>query len=275
MSTLTGPALILALLAGATPAEELDRARRLVDVELRYGVAIEVLDRLLQDPDLARKERIEAYRLLGVAYAAKGASDSAEAAFGALLELEPSYVLDPRLSPKIRSVFDRAKAKVARPVRLLDVRALSSGRRVSVTARIEDPDHRVRRVRLYSRFGDRAFEAVEMNRTEDRAETMLILPDLDRLRVEYYVEAENDAGEALARAGSPEAPSSVLLERQVDFTPPPPGTEPAVASPWYGEWWVWTIVAGVVGAGVAATVIAVETSKGGTPPSTLDPIRLE
>lgn len=273
MSSLAGPALILALCVAATPAEELTRARRLVDAELRYGAAIEVLDRLLQDPDLSRKERIEAYRLLGVAYAAKGAGDSAEAAFGALLELEPGYVLDPRLSPKIRSAFDRAKSKVARPVRLLEVRALPSGHRVAFTARIEDPDRRAETILLYSRFGERAFESVEMSRAEDQAEAILILPDLEQLRVEYYLEAMSAEGDVLARAGSPEAPSSVVLDRQVDLAPPAP--DQPVATPWYGKWWVWTIVAGVVGAGVAATVVAVENGGGATPPSTLDPIHLE
>src|SRR5687768_16513240 len=96
----------------------------MIDSELRYSAAIELLDRVLQDPDLSRKERVEAYRLLGIAYAAKGKPDSAEAAFAALLELEPEFVLDPLLSPKIRTIFEQAQAQTTKKPKLEEVTAL-------------------------------------------------------------------------------------------------------------------------------------------------------
>src|SRR5687767_1870143 len=102
----------------------------MIDVELRYGAAIELLDRVLQDPDLSRKERVETYRLLGIAYAAKGKPDSAEAAFTALLELEPDFVLDPLLSPKIISIFEQAQAKSAKKAKLEEVTAQPRERRL-------------------------------------------------------------------------------------------------------------------------------------------------
>ena len=88
----------------------LERAHQLVTVELRYADSIELLQRVLADPELQRTERVEAYRLLGIAYAARGATGSATAAFAELLALEPEYVLDPLLSPKIHRCFESARA---------------------------------------------------------------------------------------------------------------------------------------------------------------------
>ena len=248
----------------------------MIDVELRYGAAIELLDRVLQDPDLSRKERVEAYRLLGIAYAAKGKPDSAEAAFAALLELEPDFVLDPLLSPKIRTIFEQARAKTAKEPRLEEVTALPRDRRLTITARLEDPGARVQDILLFSRFGDREYEPQRMERAEERAEAILTLPMLDRLRVEYYLEARDAGGEVVARAGSAATPSAIVIERTVPQVTPPPPPLPAIEepTPWYAEWWVWVIAAGVIGAGVA-TAVAIDQTKDEAPSGTLPPIRLD
>ena len=59
----------------------------------------------------AAPESSPTLRLIGIASVAQGASESAEAAFVALLNVDPSYRLDPLLSPKIREVFDRARRR--------------------------------------------------------------------------------------------------------------------------------------------------------------------
>jgi tetratricopeptide (TPR) repeat protein len=248
----------------------------MIEVELRYASAIELCEQVLKDPDLSRKERVEAYRLLGIAYAAKGKPDSAEAAFHALLELEPELELDPLLSPKILSIFEEAQAKIAARPRLEEVAAIPHDRRVTISARLEDPSRKVQDVLLFSRFGDREYESSPMTREGDRAEAILTLPMLERLRVEYYLEARDGRGEVLARAGSAETPSSVVLERQIPELAPPPPPAPAIepATPWYAEWWVWVIAAGVIGAGVA-TAVAIDQSSSDPPSGTLDPIPLD
>jgi tetratricopeptide (TPR) repeat protein len=250
----------------------------MIDVELRYSVAIELLDRVLQDPDLSRKERVEAYRLLGIAYAAKGKPDSAEAAFAALLELEPDFVLDPLLSPKILAIFEQAQARSAKRPKLEEVSAVPRERRLTITARLEDPSERVQDILLFSRFGDREYEPQRMERAADRAEAVLTLPMLDRLRVEYYLEARDVRGDVVARAGSAETPSAIVMERAIPQVAPPSPPPPLAAidepTPWYAEWWVWVIAAGVIGAGVA-TAVAIDQTKEEGPSGTLPPIRLD
>lgn len=265
---------VLAMLL-ATPSRDLARAQAFVD-ELRYQAAIKTLDRVLQDPDGTAKERIDAYRLLGIAYAATDAPEAAEAAFAALLEIEPGYVLDPLLSPKIRSAFDRAKKTRAPPVTIVEVVATAIEGRVEVSGRVDDAGDRVDTVEIHSRSAGDAYAPAPMARDGDRIAAAILLPISDRHRVEYYVVARDRAGREVARFGSAEAPSSIVIERPVEIPPPPPPPPitPEEETPWYGEWWVWTIVIGAVGIGVAATVIAVEMD-GGAPPGTLDPIRLE
>jgi tetratricopeptide (TPR) repeat protein len=259
----------------AAPADDLARAKRMIEVELRYTSAIEICDRVLEEPDLARKERVEAYRLLGIAYASKGKPDSAEAAFAALLELEPELELDPRLSPKILSIFERAQAKIAPRTAIEGVAALPENGRLTISARLQDPSARVQDVLLFSRFGDREYESDVMSRAGDRAEAVIILPKLERLRVEYYLEARDGRGEVLARAGSKETPSAIVLDRQItEIAPPPPLPAIEEATPWYAEWWVWVIAAGVIGAGVATAVVVDRTSDD-PPRGTLDPIPLD
>ncbi len=263
------------LLAGA-PQEELARARRMIEVDLRFSAAIDLVEGVLQDPELSRHERVDAYRLLGIAYAAKGKPDSAEAAFVAMLELDADAALDPQLSPKIRSLFEHAQAQVAARPRLTEVSAHPEGGRLTVSAHVEDPKQRVQDVLLFFRFGREEYDAAPMTRSDDRAEAVLTLPRLERVRVEYYLEARDAGGEVLARAGSLEAPSAIALERpnpELTAPPPPPPIE-AAPTPWYAEWWVWAIAAGVIGAGVATAVVIDRRGNDG-PTGTLDPIHLD
>jgi hypothetical protein len=103
-----------AVASGAPDAGALiARADKMVSVELRYGEAIDLLSRALSEPEISTRQRIDAYRLLGIAYVARGATGSATAAFTELLDLDPDYGLDPLLSPKIHEVFAKAKAQRA------------------------------------------------------------------------------------------------------------------------------------------------------------------
>ena len=268
-----GAALIVTLLVAASPAKDIARAQKLVEEELRYAAAIDLLRDVLRAPDLEKEDRIEAYRLLGIAYAATGSEETAEATFAELLRLAPDMELDPLLSPKIRSVFERAKEQTWRPVKLQNVTAIPESRRVVVTANVVDPDARVDRVLLYSRFGDREYTPSVMDPADGRVEAVLMLPALERLRVAYYLEAVDRTGLTIARAGTADSPSSVVVERTTEIAPPPP--PPPEEDPWYARWWVWAIVGGVVVAGASVAVVVTQDGGTKTPNGTLDPIQLE
>ncbi len=263
------PAAIAALfasqLAHASPATALDEARTLINVELKFKEAIELLERTLNDSTIAQKERIEAYRLLGIAYVARGATDAAEAAFAALLEIDPTFELDPLLSPKIHAVFDRVKQKRARIPRIVDVRAAPEKDRVVFTGHLADPDELLVSVELYTRMGDDPYERIVMSKSGDALEASVpaSFGEGDRLRVDYYLLGKNQKGSPIVRVADPASPSSIVVDRPrvlaaADPLIPPenPRLETQVeATPWYAHWWVWAIAVGVVGAGVTTAVV--------------------
>ena len=253
------------LAADAYGAEDrIAEAERLITRELRYAAGIELIERALLEPDLTERTRVDAYRLLGIAYVARGKTESAEVAFDALLAVDPGYRLDRRISPKIRDVFERARAKVA--PRIVDVTALPEGRRVVVSARIEDPRAVLTAVDLYARAGGESFERHRMTRTDERVEAVVDVPDLSRLRVDYFVVGRHDE-EALARVADESSPLSVVVERPAPA--PTPAPEPKV----YATWWFWT-AAGVVIAGAVVGALVVFERDAASPPGTLPPLRL-
>jgi tetratricopeptide (TPR) repeat protein len=248
----------------------IDQADRLIREELRYKAGITLLERALEDRDLGEADRVEAYRLLGVAYVARDKPQSAEAAFEALLAIDPSYTLDVRLSPKIRAVFERAQAKVA--PRLVDVTAIPEGRRVVVSARIEDPRDALVAVELYARAGDEPFERHTMTRREDRAAAVVEVPSLSQLRLDYYLVGRSEDA-ALVTVADATAPLSVVVARTaapaVVTRPKPTPEDPPI----YTRWWFWTAAAVVVaGAVVGGVVLA--SSGSDTPDGTLPPVSL-
>lgn len=280
------------------PALFIAEASRLINAELRFKEATDMLERVLGDPRITREERIESYRLLGIAFVALGATDSAEAAFGALLEIEASFELDPLLSPKIHDVFERVRSRVATTPRIADVTVIPDGERIVFSGRIEDPSSRVVVVELFTRIGGTEFERRTMEMSGDRLTAALdpgrsaddLAGDEARptwVRIEYHIVGRSAEGAPIVRVADAENPSSVVVTRApgppaspaVQATLPPASAirtaEPSLPrTPWYGEWWIWLIAAGVIGGGAVAALVF--TSGGdGAPMGTLDPIRLE
>jgi tetratricopeptide (TPR) repeat protein len=284
----TALALLVACAAGRAEAAgprakaAIEEARTLINVELKFKEAIELLERSLSEADVTPEDRIEAYRLLGIAYVARGTTDAAEAAFAALLELDPTFELDPLLSPKIHRVFDRVKSKAARIPRILDVRAVPEQDRVVFTGHLADPDELLVSVELYARTGGDAYERIVMTKSGENVEASVPAKKSDgpRLRVEYYVLGKNQKGSPIVRIADPTNPSSIVVDRPLGPAPDPlvPPENPGVRAnveptSIYAEWWFWAIAIGVIGAGVGTAVIL--GSRHASPSNgTLDPIRL-
>jgi hypothetical protein len=266
---------LCALLAGGIP-EDLEEARRLINAELRFKEAVEVLEGVLAEPRIRREDRVEAYRLLGIAYIARGATESAEAAFAELLALEPGFELDPLLSPKIHRVFDRVKARVARAPQIVEVTAARNGREVVFTGRLEDPDARLSRVDLYSRTDGGDFREIAMAREGERLRAEITAAEADRLRIEYFLVGRDREGAPVARVSDEKSPSVAVFEAAPPALVAPPVATVEVEQPprWYEHWWVWAIAIGVIGAGTA-TAIVLSTSEPDPPTGTLDPIQLD
>jgi tetratricopeptide (TPR) repeat protein len=80
--------------------------------ELDYARAITLLEQA-RGESLTREEKILTYRTLGMAYVATGQTDLAKAQFQRLLRVDPTASLDRSVAPKVRAVFEEAKAEVA------------------------------------------------------------------------------------------------------------------------------------------------------------------
>ena len=85
---------------------------------LDYARAIALLEQA-RGESLTREEKILTYRTLGMAYVASGEPTKAKADFEHLLRLDPSAELDRSVAPKVRAVFEQAKAEAATSARAM------------------------------------------------------------------------------------------------------------------------------------------------------------
>ena len=270
LSAVLAGTFIANLDAFASPVgQTIARAEELIQDELRYDDAIPMLERAVSDPRTEASEKIVAYRLLGVAHVARGEPESATAAFTRLLELDPGYRLDPRLSPKIRQVFDGAVAQMRARPRLVDVKATPEGRRVTVSVRVEDERSVIGDLKLYTRTQGGPFAARPMVRANGHAESVVDIPDLKRLTLDYFIVGLH-AGESVVQVGDAKAPLSLFVERrtQTVVTPPPKESTGLLES-----WWFWGACALVIAGGVTAGVL-LSSGDPARPMGTLDPIEL-
>src|SRR6185312_6099120 len=83
-----------------------------------YARAITSLEQARKE-SLTREEKILTYRTLGMAYVAVGQPGPAKVDFQHLLRVDPSVELDRSVAPKVRAVFEEAKAEAATSARAL------------------------------------------------------------------------------------------------------------------------------------------------------------
>ncbi|MBI2378429.1 MAG: hypothetical protein HYV07_30805 [Deltaproteobacteria bacterium] len=288
-------ALFLSVGVARADEPDLETARRLVEVELRFGEGTEILETLAQR-ELPAEQKVEVYRLLGIAYVAKGAPEAAQGAFSAMLSLAPWMELDPRLSPKILEAFYKAKEKLVERPKLLDVTAELSGDAITWRGRIEDPSRLAAEILLHARrpldvatpveseggirFGPFVTSTVSVSAGGIFSTTLPAGPGEGELRIEYYLTARDSAGRVLAQAGALEAPSSLVVARLAQPVSSP--VEPLGATPFvvpssstpelFERWWFWVGVGVVaVGAGVGVVMLSEPDTSAGT----LTPIELD
>lgn len=88
----------------------LERCRAL-ESEFDYRAMITECGVAAADPTNTREERLELYRLLGIAHAALGDEVNAQVWFLRLLYVDPQHQLPPEVSPKFRQTFEKAVAR--------------------------------------------------------------------------------------------------------------------------------------------------------------------
>ena len=73
-----------------------------------------------ENAELTSAERVEAFKLLGVALVVEGEPDLAESAFSKMLALDPNTTLGTDAGPNVTKVLDKARAKAPKPVKKVE-----------------------------------------------------------------------------------------------------------------------------------------------------------
>jgi hypothetical protein len=229
--------------------------------ELEYLRAISLLQQALKET-LTRDEKLATFQTLAFAHVALEQRDAALADFANLLRVAPSFELDRTISPRVRVVFEEAKAKVATsgvaPVEedpaLAGLPSLEPTASWGAGAHPKEGHAVEVRVALAGGVAVRG-ELFYRTRGQSRYDKLTALvdaggsfavtvpgTDVHAPGLEYYLVLLDPAGASVARAGSLGQPLAI------DVT----GAKVAV----YKRGWFWGIVVGaaVVGAGVATAV---------------------
>ncbi|MCS6798433.1 MAG: hypothetical protein NZ898_07880 [Myxococcota bacterium] len=238
----------------AEARRQIAEGRRLY-AELDFAAAVDALRRALSVPGLAEAERLEAYELLGSAYVALDQEAQAREAFLAMLAIDPYHVVrEPSGSPKITRLVEQLRRQVA-PDAALDPdvvlrprlpRRAREGHDVLVRFEVVGP-RRPASVRLWLRgVEEMHYARIDAEPDETGAFVARIPSRRAPDELELYAEARDEAGRLLTRAGEPYAPLSLRIV---------PSTRDEPATP-FQRWWFWAAIAGVLGAGAAAVVLA-------------------
>jgi hypothetical protein len=251
--------------------------------DLRYEEAIQRGLRALRDAQPVEERQISnIYGLLGVAHFNLGNEGNARTALVQLFALHPEARPPEDVSPKLNAFWDRIRLEAAAVA--LDpapLREVAEARPIPIDVRVAGPGHFDKLFVHFRLAGAGAYAAKRMDRQNGRYHTTLpgaALPDGRARDLEYWLEARDASGVAIAMVGTEvvpqrvrvlgdrprvttpverpvveviereRAPETVIIQRpellERDVEPPPPPR----AQPIYKKWWFW----GLVGVGAAA-----------------------
>jgi len=244
----------------------LARGQKLFD-DQEYAGAIQALAPVTRDARATRAQRLRALELIALAEFIKHDEGAARATFERILDIDPGYQLrDTSGSPKIRAFFDKLKTQL---VPGYDPNAGAELEHAAPTAGTAgkplELEVRVLRGNVLDvvvatrRRGELSYRTAPLSpRGENRWHTRVVPEPAGKPYVlEYYVEARDAGGGAIARIAAPDQPLEIALAAGGGE-----GTRP-----WYARWYV-IAGAAVVAAGV--TGVAIEANRG-PGPGTLPP----
>ena len=238
----------------------LARGQKLFD-EQEYAGAIQTLSPVTRDARATRAQRLRALELIALANFIRNDEGAARATFERILDIDPGYQLrDTSGSPKIRSFFEAMKKQLIPgfdPNAGADLEhaaptAGSAGKTLEIEARATRGGERVFELVIATRRrGELGYKIVTALPRGDARWRARILPDPSTKPyvLEYYVEARDAGGAAVARIAAPDSPLEIALAAG--------GPETPQKRAWYNHWYVYAgvavVAAGVTGVAVAAT----------------------
>jgi hypothetical protein len=236
----------------------LERGQKLF-AEQEYAAAMQALGPVTRDVRATRAQRLRALELIALAQFITRDEGGARATFERILDIDPGYQLrDTSGSPKIRAFFDALKKQLLPgydPSAGADLEhaaptAGSAGHPVEIEVRATRGGERVFEVVVATRRrGELAYRFTTANPRGGARWRARLVPDPSQkpYELEYYLEARDAGGAAIARVAAPDAPLSIALTAG--------GATEKKA--WYARWYVIAgaavIAAGVTGLAVAAT----------------------
>lgn len=274
-------ALIIVLLVLAAPARAdtvvdpqtiehyLERGKQLFD-ELDYAAAIQTLTPVTRDARATRAQRLRALELIALSQFIRNDQAAARGTFERILDIDPGYQLrDTSGSPKIRAFFEELKKQLIPgfdPNAGADLEhaaptAGTSGKSIEIDVRATRGSDRVFEIVVATRRrGELAYRATLASPRGDARWRARVTPDAagKSYVLEYYVEARDAGGAAVARIAAPDSPLEIALTAGTIET----------KRPWYARWYVIAGGAAAVAAGVTGLVIAATR---GPDPGTLPP----
>ena len=234
---------------------------------LDYARAITLLEQARHD-SLTRDEKVATYRTLGMSYVAVGQPTPAKTCFQHLLRIDPSIELDRSVAPKVRAVFEEAKADAATSAHAMAPALPTVAPQIApatphegrpVTVHVVYPGGVARKMTVYFRKpGDAQFSRASVDASaagtfDATVPGLAVQPP----SLEYHVVLLDDAGASVAAAGSLGQPLSVAVARAV--------------RPVYKRGWFWGVIGGVAAAGAIATGLALGLPRGSSAPVTVNP----
>ncbi len=236
----------------ATPREQLERARQLID-EAEFEEALKLLNDELEQPGNSQETLAQLYQLQGITYLYLGQEANARRSFEKLLEANPLHELPRSSSPKVRQLFESVRADVrarqAKAVRLSHdpPKTATAGERLEIEAEIEALPAGAQAQLHFRRSGKPTWSTTRLQQ-KGGDDWLGIIPAFELpaegapYALEYYLELTDASGARLTGAGSASEPLSVRVEGAAAVvTPSEPGEEPL-----YAKWWFWAIAGGVV-----------------------------
>ncbi len=217
--------------------------------DLDYSRAITLLNEALSE-SLTREERIVIFKTLGFCHVALSDSEAARRDFEKLLEIDPSIELDRAVSPRVRTVFEKAKTRFLQPrepvapvkpaelVTTLDPLRPSEGNPLRIRVdHVGDGrcqlSHRLR--------GQPSFSDVFAPTREGRCELTLPGMQVQSPALDYFLTVLDAHGNSLGAAGSLAQPLTVDVQSR----------------PIYKRAAFWSLLGGTVAVATAATVLGV------------------
>jgi len=261
-SVLFFAAIALALVAAEARADvqaDLENAEQAYG-NLDYAGANKLADRALKAGGLTHAQYLRAMRVSALTHAGLDHAKPAHDQFMTLLICDPTFQMDPNLSPRVLTPFFEAKGDVRGlsvvPGVRVSVGALRAGEPVTMRVSTQDPTHLVKQVIIGYRWGTAGALTSQPIAVGD-AETATIPAEAGSARFDYYAQALDEKRNVVFEDGNPSELKTALLE----VTPIAAKDAGPHKSGFFGSTAFWVVTGVVVtGAAVAGGALLV-TSK--------------